>query len=328
MTHPSDMAVLVERLRALEEARTAFVRARTAMNAARPDFLHGTKAERDLYDERYRADHAAERELFRAALDFASDAEKHNWSNLISSTDQRTGQEVAPIPSPGEFEGLSLSRVAEICAEYPEEIIRVRAGLIAGFLDALTQSAPPVEAECLPACVNLLPHDCTMRKAALQQSRYTPGEGVSGVFSVPSDVAARQLMGLYYELSGNHDMAADVRSDDWKKGSGFGPGSERALLGVMAAMVDAVRKEALAASPVPVDASGALQRAIETLAASRHLIGKYVPDHHWLPEHDARIAELKAALHAAPAAEPDHIGGVWMPGPDEAPAAGEKRDAD
>jgi hypothetical protein len=39
-----------------------------------------------------------------------------------------------------------------------------------------------------------------------------------------------------------------------------------------------------------------LQRAVETLAASRHLIGKYTPDHHWLVEHDERIAELKEAL--------------------------------
>lgn len=45
---------------------------------------------------------------------------------------------------------------------------------------------------------------------------------------------------------------------------------------------------------VPVDTLG---RAIETLAASRHLIGKYTPDHHWLPEHDQRIAELRAATN-------------------------------
>ena len=48
----------------------------------------------------------------------------------------------------------------------------------------------------------------------------------------------------------------------------------------------------------------ALERAVETLAASRHLIGKYTPDHHWLPEHDQRIADLKAALSASPA-EPE-----------------------
>ena len=38
----------------------------------------------------------------------------------------------------------------------------------------------------------------------------------------------------------------------------------------------------------------ALGKAVETLAAGRHLIGKYTPDHHWLSEHDKRIDELKA----------------------------------
>jgi len=44
------------------------------------------------------------------------------------------------------------------------------------------------------------------------------------------------------------------------------------------------------------DGREALTKAIETLAASRHLIGKYCPDHHWLPEHDQRIADLRAAI--------------------------------
>ena len=43
----------------------------------------------------------------------------------------------------------------------------------------------------------------------------------------------------------------------------------------------------------------AAQQAIATLAASRRLIAKHVPDHHWLPEHDKRIAELKAAIAVA-----------------------------
>lgn len=47
----------------------------------------------------------------------------------------------------------------------------------------------------------------------------------------------------------------------------------------------------------------ALTKAIETLAASRHLIGKYCPDHHWLPEHDQRIADLRAALSQSTAGE-------------------------
>lgn len=63
---------LIERLETLQAARKAFVVAREAMNAARPDPLHGTAAERALYDERYRADHEAERALFRASLDFAT----------------------------------------------------------------------------------------------------------------------------------------------------------------------------------------------------------------------------------------------------------------
>lgn len=55
------------------------------------------------------------------------------------------------------------------------------------------------------------------------------------------------------------------------------------------------------AVPVTAEAREALQKAIETLAASRHLMGKYCPDHHWLPEHDQRIADLRAALSQTPA---------------------------
>lgn len=40
----------------------------------------------------------------------------------------------------------------------------------------------------------------------------------------------------------------------------------------------------------------ALEAAIATLAASRHLLAKYAPEHHWLPEHDQRIADAKATL--------------------------------
>jgi hypothetical protein len=39
-----------------------------------------------------------------------------------------------------------------------------------------------------------------------------------------------------------------------------------------------------------------LKDAIGTLAASRHLMGKYCPDHQWMPEHDRRIDQLKALL--------------------------------
>lgn len=40
----------------------------------------------------------------------------------------------------------------------------------------------------------------------------------------------------------------------------------------------------------------ALAKAIDTLAAGGFLIRKYTPDHHWLGEHDRRIAELRATL--------------------------------
>lgn len=63
---------LVERLRKLAEARRDFVMKRRDMNAARPDPMHATPAERALYDERYQADHEAERALFREASDFAT----------------------------------------------------------------------------------------------------------------------------------------------------------------------------------------------------------------------------------------------------------------
>src|SRR3546814_2073868 len=62
---------LVERLNLLIEKRKAFVAAREAMNAARPD-LEATPAERALYDERYKTDHLAERALLTEALDFAT----------------------------------------------------------------------------------------------------------------------------------------------------------------------------------------------------------------------------------------------------------------
>lgn len=59
---------ICERLRAAQETRTAFERAREAMNAAIPHPVNATPAERALYDERYRADHKAERAHLSAAL--------------------------------------------------------------------------------------------------------------------------------------------------------------------------------------------------------------------------------------------------------------------
>lgn len=40
----------------------------------------------------------------------------------------------------------------------------------------------------------------------------------------------------------------------------------------------------------------ALGEAIATLAASRHLLAKYAPEHHWMPEHDQRIAIARQEL--------------------------------
>lgn len=61
-------AGLREALEQAADAWDAFVKAREAMNAAVPDLMTGTPAERALYDERYRADHEAEREHFRTAI--------------------------------------------------------------------------------------------------------------------------------------------------------------------------------------------------------------------------------------------------------------------
>ena len=59
-----------EALTKAAEAYEAFVAARAAMNAARPA-IDATPAERALYDERYKADHAAEREHFSTAIQLA-----------------------------------------------------------------------------------------------------------------------------------------------------------------------------------------------------------------------------------------------------------------
>jgi hypothetical protein len=63
-----DVDELVERLKSAQETRETFVRAREAMNAAIPDVLNSTPAERALHTERYHADNEAERAHYRAAL--------------------------------------------------------------------------------------------------------------------------------------------------------------------------------------------------------------------------------------------------------------------
>lgn len=70
---PANMAELIGKLRNAQDTREAFVRAREVMNAAIPDVVNATPAERALYTERYQADHEAERAHFRAALTLFSE---------------------------------------------------------------------------------------------------------------------------------------------------------------------------------------------------------------------------------------------------------------
>jgi hypothetical protein len=65
----SDIEELVEAFRKAEAAREKFEHGREAMNAARPDPVHATPAERALYDERYQADNENERAYRIAALE-------------------------------------------------------------------------------------------------------------------------------------------------------------------------------------------------------------------------------------------------------------------
>ncbi len=40
----------------------------------------------------------------------------------------------------------------------------------------------------------------------------------------------------------------------------------------------------------------ALENALDTLQCGQHLLLKYCPEHHWIPEHTSRIEQLRAAL--------------------------------
>lgn len=53
------------------------------------------------------------------------------------------------------------------------------------------------------------------------------------------------------------------------------------------------------------DIRALLNKTLGTLAASRHLMGKFIDGHHWLTEHDKRIEEIKAALNEIPPAPVD-----------------------
>lgn len=165
-----------------------------------------------------------------------------------------------------------------------------------------------------------------------QQSAATGGEvssvmdemalnGVTGIGLVAPDVAARQLMGLYYELSGMPDMAADVRSDDWEAGTGFGPGSERQLLTVFASLVKAVRTEATSAHPN--DMARENERLREALDGACNLAEGLINTHDYLGtgssmkianaeerEDQKKLASFRSALPTTPSNPPAPSDGV------------------
>jgi hypothetical protein len=69
-----------------------------------------------------------------------------------------------------------------------------------------------------------------------------PTEPVADSGLVDTHLAARQAMGLFYELSGSPDMAKAIRSDAWEIGTSD---AERALLKAFEATIETARKEAL-----------------------------------------------------------------------------------
>lgn len=77
-------SVITEALEKLAAARNDFVAKRVAMNAARCP-IGATSAERALYDERYQADHAAERELWTRAIEFSTLVGTYDF-NLVLET--------------------------------------------------------------------------------------------------------------------------------------------------------------------------------------------------------------------------------------------------
>lgn len=82
MTHPQSPLEALDALTELEAARKDFVAKRDAMNAARPAVL-ATPAERALYDERYKADHEAERALHTAQCRFGTIAADCGFAETI-----------------------------------------------------------------------------------------------------------------------------------------------------------------------------------------------------------------------------------------------------
>jgi hypothetical protein len=83
----------LEALDAAEKAYKDFAQKRAAMNAAIPA-LDATPAERALYDERYQADHEAERENFRTALVFAKLSAETGFAGIIRAALTREAEAV------------------------------------------------------------------------------------------------------------------------------------------------------------------------------------------------------------------------------------------
>lgn len=86
---------VAERVKAAAVAHADFVAKRDAMNAARPDSTNATRAEYALYDERYKADHEAEREHWRTAIRLAQVADQIAAAPAILSSEGEGEREKA-----------------------------------------------------------------------------------------------------------------------------------------------------------------------------------------------------------------------------------------
>lgn len=105
------MTDLQARAEAAADAYEALYRAREAMNAAVPGNRMSTPAERALYDERYKADHAAEREHHRTAIRLAQSARE--IANALQSEGWRA-IETAPYVTRVEIRAGSMTFIAEL----------------------------------------------------------------------------------------------------------------------------------------------------------------------------------------------------------------------
>jgi len=107
-------------------AYAAFVEARNRMNAAVPA-IDGTKAERDLYDERYKADHTAEREHFRTAISLS-----HVASDVFAALSQTLpapGEVGFPDIGPDPMKGDRVDRIEQAVAACREAYVKQQKGV-------------------------------------------------------------------------------------------------------------------------------------------------------------------------------------------------------